>query len=121
MSMSPGATTEATMAYAAVVGIPMPRMSEMNMEKTRARSCPSMNVTPFAMPRSSEENRAPTPVSAMTPTMTPAQAHTATIWIDMMPAIDSAFATPSGPIRFADSQETTTAASVASVPARITE
>ena len=66
----------------------------MHMAKNSASSC---EVS--AMPSSSTEKRAPTPVSDMTPTMMPAQAHTAMIWIDMKPASWKALAMARGPIR----------------------
>ena len=57
----------------------------MHMAKNSARSW-----LVSARPKRIEENRAPTPVSDMTPTMMPAQAHTAMIWIDIVPASSNA-------------------------------
>ena len=57
----------------------------------------------------------------ITPTMMPAQAHTAMIWMDMVPATSKALRIDRTPIRCGVSHETTAAASVARVPARMTE
>ncbi len=62
-----------------------------------AKNSASSWLTP-ARPSSSEEKRAPTPVSEMTPTIRPAQAQTAMIWIDMVPASCNALRIARGPI-----------------------
>ena len=64
----------------------------MHMAKKSASSW----LTP-ARSSSTFENRAPTPVRLITPTMIPAQAQTAMIWIDITPASSSARSMPLRP------------------------
>ena len=59
-----------------MVGIPIPSRMEMNMAKISAS-----NWLVAATSSNSTEKRAPTPVSEITPTITPAAAHTTIIWI----------------------------------------
>ena len=72
----PGARTAAPIAYAAVVGIPIP-----SIRATSAAKIIASNWLAPAIPRIISEKRPPIPVSATTPTMIPAQAQTATSWI----------------------------------------
>lgn len=74
-----------------------------------------------AMPSSMEAKRAPTPVKEMTPTMMPAQAHTAISGIAMRAPSERALSSALGPIQCGVNQETTAALTIARVPARITE
>ena len=68
-----------------------------------------------------EAKRAPTPVSEITPTMMPAQAHTAIKGTDIRAPSSSARSKALGPIQCGVSQDTTAALAIARVPARITE
>ena len=72
----------------------MPSRIAMHMAKTSASNCDAS-----ARPSSRLEKRAPTPVKEITPTIMPAQAHTAMIWIDMAPASSNAFKIARHPIR----------------------
>ncbi len=94
----------------------MPRMIATSIAKAIATNwfCP-------ASVSSSDENRVPTPVSAITPTITPAAAQTATICSAMRAAISSPQRISFIPIRVGVSQLTAAAAAIDSVPARITE
>ncbi len=115
--IKPGATTDAATAYAAVVGMPMPRMIAMIIANTSASSW----LLP-AIPRIIDEKRPPTPVSPITPTIKPAHAQTAINWIVPCAPAASASVIRRGPIRVSLwIQLTTSAASRPSVPARITE
>src|SRR6056297_2500615 len=109
--------------------MPMPSRIAMHIAKNSARSW----LTP-ARSSNKAENRAPTPVSEITPTMMPAQAQTAMIWMDITPASSNALRmerTPIGLLPSGDqpkvrekkggSHDTIAAATVASVPARMTE
>ena len=96
--------------------MPIPSRMAIHMAKNRAR-----NWLASASPKSTEEKRAPTPVRLMTPTMIPAQAQTAMIWIDMIPARSKALTMLRSPMRKGVNHDTTAAAAVASVPARMIE
>ena len=101
----------------------MPKMIAITIANSIASKTPTWSGTAsaVAIPSRSEENRAPTPVRAMTPTIKPAAAHTAIIWIDISAPSLSALRIALGPMRNGVSQLIIAAAAVARVPARITE